>query len=184
MARREMRTYLQQFQRNGTISQHFRLVPVENQNAGLRFPLRGNMAWSSSVMTNGFFCDFVAPMNTRIYAPADGIVTFRQYYRWSGGQRHLTSFGNSIVFDSACRRYNVRLGHLNSFHNVNQTIPSSRTLRLSGSEGVINLGSRTVRQGDLIGFSGTTGNSSGPHLHLELRVNGRSASPRDNFRIW
>jgi len=170
--------------RTGWISLDHAIRVNPPQPTGIRFPLRGNMSWSSSVTTHGFFCDFTAPMNTRVYAPGNGTISFRQYYRWHNGQRHLTSFGNSIVFNSSCGRYNVRLGHLNGFANVNSTIPSYRTRQVSGSTGVLNLGSRTVRQGDLIAWSGTTGNSSGPHLHLELRVNGRPASPRDNFRIW
>lgn len=36
---------------------------------------------------------------------------------------------------------------------------------------------QTVRQGDLIGFVGTTGLSTGPHLHYELRVDGRAVRP-------
>ena len=42
---------------------------------------------------------------------------------------------------------------------------------------------QTVAQGDLLGLSGNTGNSTGPHLHFEMRVNDEVVDPLEYVKL-
>ncbi len=92
--------------------------------------------------------DFAAPRGTPIYAAGNGVIEKRQ--RWG-------SFGNYIRIRHG-DGFSTAYAHMNSF---------------AKGYGV---GSR-VKQGAVIGYVGTTGRSTGPHLHYEVLKNGKQVNP-------
>ena len=88
--------------------------------------------------------DFAAPINTPIMASGDGVVTKA---KWCGGG------GNCI-----------KIKHNSTY----QTIYAHMSKFASG----IKAGVR-IKQGQIIGFVGSTGASTGPHLHYEVVKNGK-----------
>lgn len=85
--------------------------------------------------------DFGVSVGTPVYAAADGIV--------------VTSTGGG----SDSYGYYIKIKHYNGLY----------TLYAHGSSLVAKVG-QEVKQGQLIMYSGNTGNSTGPHLHFEVRV--------------
>ena len=92
--------------------------------------------------------DYAAPTGTPIRASGDGKVSFV-------GTK--PGYGNTIIVQHG-RVYSTLYAHLSKF---------ARGLRR---------GSR-VRQAQVIGYVGSTGYSTGPHLHYEFRVNGTHKNP-------
>ncbi len=88
--------------------------------------------------------DFAAPTGTPILASGDGIVTRAQ---WCGG-------GGNCVKIKHNRVYQTIYAHMSKFGKG------------------IKKGAR-VKQGQVIGYVGSTGLSTGPHLHYEVVENGR-----------
>jgi murein DD-endopeptidase MepM/ murein hydrolase activator NlpD len=88
--------------------------------------------------------DFAAPMGTPIMASGDGVVTRA---RWCGG-------GGNCVKIKHNKTYQTIYAHMKNF---------ARGIR----EGV------RVKQGQIIGYVGSTGKSTGPHLHYEVIENGK-----------
>ena len=95
--------------------------------------------------------DIPASKNTEIYAAKSGVVITSTYN--SGG------YGNYVVV-SHSDGTSTLYAHMNK---RNATV------------------GQTVSQGDVIGYVGTTGNSTGNHLHFEVRVNGSRVDPIDYF---
>lgn len=66
---------------------------------------------------------------------------------------------------------------MNAFNGYSLEIPSTRTKVQKGSTGKIKIGSKQVSEGELLGYVGTTGNSTGNHLHYGLKVDGSFVNP-------
>ena len=92
--------------------------------------------------------DFGAPTGTRVKATSDAIVAF-------AGRRG--GYGNLVILRHN-NGYETYYAHLNGF---------ASGLR-SG---------KSVEQGQVIGYVGSTGASTGPHLHYEIRIAGRPYNP-------
>ncbi len=91
--------------------------------------------------------DLSGPVGTPIYATADGTVTAAG---WNSG-----GYGNLIKIDHG-RGIETRYGHLSSM--------------------AIQPG-QYITRGQLIGRMGSTGRSTGSHLHYEVRIDGRAVNP-------
>jgi murein DD-endopeptidase MepM/ murein hydrolase activator NlpD len=95
--------------------------------------------------------DFEVPYGTQVYATGDGSVIESGYN--SGG------FGNCIVID-----------HGYGFQTVYGHLSDIRVVR-----------GQNVKRGDLIGISGSTGLSNGPHLHYQVEQLGQHKNPINFF---
>ncbi len=91
--------------------------------------------------------DFSAPAGTPVYAPGDGVVT--------RADNRVSGYGNHIRIDHGFG-YTTLYGHLHKY-NVRR--------------------GQKVKRGDLIGFVGNTGRSTGPHLHYEIIKDGKRINP-------
>lgn len=97
--------------------------------------------------------DFAVNTGTPVYAPADGVVEVTRAS--SKGSGNFLRLQHSYGFTSS-------YSHLQKF-----AVKSGDF----------------IQKGDLIGYSGNSGLSSGPHLHYEIRFVGRSLDPRP-FVDW
>ncbi|KEP69325.1 peptidase M23 [Thioclava dalianensis] len=114
-------------------------MPVK---ANFRFSSPFGMRWGK--MHEGV--DMAAPIGTKIYAPADGVVIAAE---WERGYGNIVKIRHDFGITT-------RYGHL------------SKILVKKGQK---------VSQGELIADMGSTGHSTGPHLHYEIRISGKPINP-------
>ncbi|MCI8553071.1 MAG: peptidoglycan DD-metalloendopeptidase family protein [Lawsonibacter sp.] len=138
-------------------------VPSES---GFLWPLAANLNTLSSLYggrkdpingrsSNHTGIDIPAARGTPIYAAKSGVVTTSVY-----GSGSYWSYGNFVL-----------ISHKDGTSTLYAHM-SSRNVK----EG------QTVRQGDVVGYVGTTGRSTGNHLHFEVRVNGKRTDPLNYFK--
>ncbi len=92
--------------------------------------------------------DLASPRGTPIYASGDGIVERAQW---------VSGYGRYVELKHV-NGYETGYGHMNAI--ADGIKPGVK-----------------VRQGQIIGYVGSTGNSTGNHLHFEIKVNGRFVDP-------
>jgi len=92
--------------------------------------------------------DFAVPRGTPVYAASEGVVS---------GARRNGGYGNWVRIEHA-EGVATAYGHLSRF--APRIKPGTR-----------------VAQGELLGFSGSTGRSTGPHLHFEVIADGEPVDP-------
>jgi murein DD-endopeptidase MepM/ murein hydrolase activator NlpD len=91
--------------------------------------------------------DFSAPQGTPIYATADGRVQTASYSN--------VGYGNHVVIDHGYG-YETLYGHM---------------VRIKARRG------QRIKRGEIIGYVGSTGKSTGAHLHYEVHKNGQRLNP-------
>tara|TARA_R110001592_G_scaffold325782_3_gene606114 strand:+ start:38054 stop:38917 length:864 start_codon:yes stop_codon:yes gene_type:complete len=95
--------------------------------------------------------DFTAPTGTHIFATGDGVV--------ESVISSKRGYGNHIVIKHQFG-YKTRYAHMSRF-NVKK--------------------GQKVKRGDIIGFVGNTGSSTGPHLHYEVEKDNRKVNPYNYY---
>ncbi|OQS43218.1 M23 family metallopeptidase [Chromobacterium haemolyticum] len=95
--------------------------------------------------------DYAAASGTPIIAPADG--TMVKVERQNG-------YGNMVEI-----RHNQKMTTL--YAHMSRFAPGARS-------------GKSVKAGEVIGYVGSTGRSTGPHLHFEVRINGQAVDPATN----
>jgi murein DD-endopeptidase MepM/ murein hydrolase activator NlpD len=91
--------------------------------------------------------DFTAPQGTPIYATGDGVV--------------IRADGNAIGYGRHVR-IDHGYGYVTLYGHMTKYVVKRR---------------QKVKRGDLIGYVGSTGRSKAPHVHYEVRKNGRHINP-------
>jgi murein DD-endopeptidase MepM/ murein hydrolase activator NlpD len=131
-------------------SKTFMKTPVNGARISSKYGYRKHPILGYSKLHTG--TDFAAPSGTAIYAAADGVITFMG---WNGGPR--TGYGRYTIIRHN-NTYSTAYAHQSRFNTK------------------LRQGSR-VKQGHVIGYVGSTGYSTGAHLHYEVIKNGKKINP-------
>lgn len=91
--------------------------------------------------------DIANQFGTPVFAPADGIVTANE---------QLQDYGNAVIISHELSGIETVFAHLMKSAIFSQ---------------------QKVKRGELIGYVGSSGKSTGPHLHYEVRRNGAAVNP-------
>ena len=135
---------------------------LSNEDVLFRWPLAQHIITAGWLYNDGSLhraLDFRAAVGTPVYAAEGGTV--ETAYRWNGKrtQGDTNSYGNMVKLRHATYKY----GTLETLY--------AHLSKLCVAQG------QQVQEGQLIGYSGDTGNCYGAHLHFEVRWKGQRTNP-------
>ena len=134
-------------EKGNSLQRTFLKSPLRFSNISSRYNLKRRIAYYGNRVKPHKGTDFAAPVGTPIMATADGRVVKSSYTRGNG--------------------YYVKIQHNNKY--------STQYLHMQ-KKGRIKQG-KYVKQGDVIGKVGMTGNTSGPHVCYRFWKNSRQVDP-------
>ena len=123
--------------------------PVKNGKITSGFGLRDKPTAKAS--TNHSGVDIGADYNTPVYAPANGRVTMTHKF---GGYGNTVEINNGVING---KNVTSLFGHLNTW--------------------AVKPGDTVYKGQTILGYVGSTGISTGPHLHFEVKENGQPVNP-------
>ena len=130
------------------------IIPLRSRVLSDRYGMRKDPFNKKREFHGGL--DFRAKRGTPVYAPADGIVRIASRKKGFGLLVALQHGRGFFPGKKKSVRYRTRFAHLSKI-NVRR--------------------GQKLKRGDRLGLVGSTGRSTGPHLHYEIIINGRRKNP-------
>ena len=130
------------------------IIPLRSRVLSDRYGMRRDPFNKKREFHGGL--DFRAKRGTPVYAPADGIVRIASRKKGFGLLVALQHGRGFFPGKKKSVRYRTRFAHLSKI-NVRR--------------------GQKLKRGDRLGLVGSTGRSTGPHLHYEIIINGRRKNP-------
>ena len=130
------------------------IMPLRSRALSDRYGMRKDPFTKKKAFHGGL--DFKAKRGSPVFAPSDGIVRTASRKYGFGLLVELQHGRGFFPGKKKSVRYRTRFAHLSKI-NVRR--------------------GQKIKRGDLIGLVGSTGRSTGPHLHYEIIINGRRTNP-------
>ena len=130
------------------------IIPLRSRALSDRYGMRKDPFSKKKAFHGGL--DFKAKRGSPVYAPSDGIVRTASRKYGFGLLVELQHGRGFLPGKKKSVHYRTRFAHLSKI-NVRR--------------------GQKIKRGDLIGLVGSTGRSTGPHLHYEIIINGRRTNP-------
>jgi len=144
------------YDKNGkSFQKAFLKSPLNYTRISSKFGMRFHPIRKKKFFHNGV--DFAAPKGTPVECSADGTVIYRAWKGSRSTKKHKHGYGNTVMVRHA-NGYKTLYGHLSAY---------AKGLRIG----------QKIKQHTIIGYVGSTGLSTGNHLHYTIYHHGKAIDP-------